>query len=135
VTPFAGVCLDTDVCIDLLRGTRRLEDISFADLPSSALWVSAITVAELEYGVRRSRTPDRESARLTRLLEFVAIRAFDSRAAGVAGTVRAHLEQGGARIGALDALIGGHALAEGAALLTRNVREFSRIPGLVVAEL
>ena len=135
MTPFAGVCLDTDVCIDLMRGTRRLEDISFADLPASALWVSAITVSELEFGVRRARTPDRESARLTRLLEFVAIRPFDARAAGVAGTVRAHLEQGGARIGALDTLIGGHALAEGAALMTRNVREFSRIPGLVIAEL
>jgi tRNA(fMet)-specific endonuclease VapC len=135
LTRFAGICLDTEVCIDLMRGVRTLEEIRYADVPRSALWVSTITLSELGYGVRRSRKPDEERARLAWLLEVVGVRDFDARAAELSGVIRARLEQQGARIGALDTLIGSHALAEGAMLMTRNVREFSRIPGLAIAEL
>lgn len=135
MTRFSGICLDTDVCIDLMRGVRALEKVSYADLPSSALWVSTITLSELGYGVRRARTPDKERTRLGWLLEVVSVRDFDTRAAEMSGVIRARLEKQGERIGALDTLIGSHALAEGAMLMTRNVREFSRIPGLAIAEL
>ena len=58
------------------------------------------------------------------------IAPFDDRAAWVYGRVRAVLEQSAAAIGALDMLIGAHALSLGVALVTHNTREFSRIPAL-----
>lgn len=134
MTAFPGICLDTDVCIDLMRGELAFEEMSCADLPRSTLWVSAVTLAELGYGIHLARTPDEERSRLAWLLEVVAVRDFDTRAAEVSGMIRARLEKQGERIGALDTLIGSHALAEGAMLMTRNVREFSRIPGLALAE-
>mgnify|MGYP001570758010 FL=1 len=129
-----SLCLDTDICIDVLRGARSLGDLARADVPTQAMWISAITLAELGYGVARSRWPERERAELTALLGSVGVREFGSRAAEVAGAVRARLAAMGAGIGALDSLIGAHALAEGAVLMTRNIREFSRIPGLAIAE-
>jgi len=129
------LCLDTDICIDVLRGARSLGDLARADLPTRAIWISAVTLAELGYGVARSRWPERERAELKSLLGSVRVREFGSRAAEVAGTVRARLAGLGTQIGALDTLIGAHALAEGAVLMTRNVREFSRIPGLAIAQV
>jgi tRNA(fMet)-specific endonuclease VapC len=97
--------------------------------------MSAITRAELEFGVSLARDRGRDGKRLSWLSEFVPVRAFDARAAAISGVVRGALERQGARIGKLDSLIGAHALAEGAVLLTRNAREFSRIEGLVIAEV
>jgi len=130
-----GICLDTDICIDVLRGARSLGALVHADLPNDAIWISTITLAELGYGVARSRSPERERAHVAALLESVGVRKFDSRAAETAGAVRARLAGQGNGIGALDTLIGAHALAEGAVLVTRNVREFSRIAGLTLALL
>ncbi|MHB1097584.1 MAG: type II toxin-antitoxin system VapC family toxin [Gemmatimonadaceae bacterium] len=130
-----GACLDTDVCVDLMRGARARNAGAFASLPRSVLWMSTITLAELEFGVSIASHPGREATRLSWLREFVTVRPFDARAAAISGVVRGALERQGTRIGKLDALIAAHALAEGAVLLTRNVREFSRIQGLTIAEV
>lgn len=131
----ASVCLDTDVCVDLLRRRRGFESLPLAGVPRGHVWLSAVTVAELSYGMSRSRHREEESERLARLLEIFDMREFGASAAHTAGYVRAQLDARGQRIGVMDALIGAHALAEGAALMTRNVREFSRIEGLVIAEV
>ena len=130
----ASICLDTDVCVDYMR--RRAADgpLAFEALPISSAWISAVTLCELRYGAHRSRHRAREDERLADLLAAVRVRAFDARAAEVAASVRAQLEARGQCIGALDTLIGAHALAEGAALMTRNLKEFARIEGLVLAE-
>jgi len=132
---FAGACLDTDVCVDVMRGVRSLHEGALTALPRGALWMSVITLAELEFGVSLSRHHDREAERLAWLTDAVEVRAFDARAAAASGVVRGALERKGARIGVIDALIGAHALSEGAVLVTRNAREFSRIPDLAIAEL
>jgi tRNA(fMet)-specific endonuclease VapC len=62
------------------------------------------------------------------------VRAFDAAAAEVSGRVAARLERSGVRIGPLDLLIGAHALAQGAVLLTANPSEFARIEGLSVVD-
>lgn len=131
----ASICLDTDVCVDYLRRRAANGPFAFEALPIASAWISAVTLCELRYGTHRSRHRATEDERLADLLAAVRVRAFDVRAAEVAAAVRAQLEARGQRIGALDTLIGAHALAEGAALMTRNAREFSRIHGLVIAEV
>jgi len=67
--------------------------------------------------------------------EFVApleIVEFDQAAVAAYGPLRANLERKGMVVGALDLLIAAHAISQGARVVTNNLREFQRIPGLRV---
>jgi tRNA(fMet)-specific endonuclease VapC len=100
--------------------------------------LSAVVWFELEFGRHRSPDPARTAARLTLLRTFfVDVLPFDDAAAERAAWVRAHLSAirpDPQPIGHYDTLIAGHALSLGAVLVTNNVAEFARVPGLVVED-
>ncbi len=125
--------LDTDMCIYLIK--RRPESVirHLAEQPVGDVGVSAVTVAELQYGVARSAQTERNAQALELFLAPLVIAGFDAGAATAYGVVRAALERSGTPIGALDALIAAHALSLGATLVTHNTREFGLIPGLALA--
>lgn len=124
--------LDTDACIDLLRGRSPLLDARVHQHVPGDLALSAVTVFELTYGAARSSQPERNhAARTAFLLPFVLV-PFDATAAAIAGELRARLERGGEAIGPQDVLIAAQALALGVPLVTNNEREFRRVPGLRV---
>lgn len=121
--------LDADVCIHLVR--RRSPPLAERFLrPGQALAVSTIVQTELLVGVAKSPDPHKAAERVEALLGRVVILPFDEDAAAHAADVRAGLERAGTKIGAYDGLIAGHARSVGAVLVTGNVREFSRVPGL-----
>jgi tRNA(fMet)-specific endonuclease VapC len=74
----------------------------------------------------------RRGSHLGRIADLLRVLPFDEGGARVYGKVRSQLEKLGTPIGALDTLIGAHALSARATLVTNNVREFERIPGLRV---
>lgn len=120
--------LDTDVSIEILRGRDAglRTRLTAERLPG----ISAITRMELDYGSRRGSARD---ATLTRqYLRRVETVAFDTDAAERAAEVRAALAAAGTPIGHYDTLIAGHALALDVPLVTHNLREFDRVPGLSV---
>lgn len=120
--------LDTNICIYLIK--QRPELIArFARHPLSDVAVSSITVAELEYGIAKSRSAKNRRT-LDRWLDLMQQPAFDSAAGNAYGRVRADLELKGTPIGPLDTLIAAHALSLDLTLVTNNVREFQRIPAL-----
>lgn len=126
--------LDTDSCIALIKrkpGTilRRLMSLS----PGEA-GISAITLAELRYGVAKSTQNEKNRLALDEFLLPLEVADFDELAAASYGSVRAALEKAGTPIGPLDTQIGAHALSLGAILVTHNSREFRRIPGLAVED-
>lgn len=126
--------LDTDSCIALIKRKpgpilRRLTALA----PGEA-GISAVTLAELRYGVAKSAQPDKNGQALDEFLLPLEIADFDEPAAGIYGAVRAGLESAGTPIGPLDTQIGAHALSLGATLVTHNVREFLRIRGLTVID-
>jgi len=126
--------LDTDSCIALIKrkpGTilRRLMSLS----PGEA-GISAITLAELRYGVAKSAQNEKNRLALDEFLLPLEVADFDELAAASYGSVRAALEKAGTPIGPLDTQIGAHALSLGAILVTHNSREFRRIPGLAVED-
>jgi tRNA(fMet)-specific endonuclease VapC len=100
--------------------------------------VSAIAWYELEYGAARSPDPVKYAQRLALLHAiFPFVRSFGQEEATEAAAVRAHLETlrpNAQPIGPHDVLLAGHALALGAVLVTNNVREFTRVPRLVVED-
>lgn len=121
--------LDTNTVSYFFRGqgdvARRLLAV-----PPSRVAVPSIVLFELEFGVDKSQRPAegrRQLEEFCRVVEFVAFGREEARAAGV---LRAQLERRGEQIGAYDVLIAGTAVAHGAILVTSNIQEFSRVPGL-----
>jgi tRNA(fMet)-specific endonuclease VapC len=124
--------LDTNVCIYLIREKPRSILERFNELAVGDIGISVITLAELEYGVSKSSKPAKNKAALDQFVTPLEVGAFDRSATAVYGKLRATLEKKGQSIGSMDLLIAAHALSLNVRLVTHNVREFSRVPGLRV---
>lgn len=124
--------LDTDTVIYILK--RRPPDVAaqFERCTPEEVAISAISIAELMFGAEKSQHPVRARRAVERIADLLLVLPFDESAARIYGKVRSDLEKLGTPIGALDTLIGAHALSARATLVTNNVREFERIPGLRV---
>jgi tRNA(fMet)-specific endonuclease VapC len=141
--------LDTDTFIFLMRGLRLqiakderqrnwLDTSQRIVLKAKAeqtagyqVGLSAITMAELEYGARNSINYEREIEIVRRVVTPFKLWDFDAMDCALQyGSVRHALKKLGQSIGPLDTLIAAHALALNAILVTNNMAEFSRVPGL-----
>jgi tRNA(fMet)-specific endonuclease VapC len=122
--------LDADVCIHVLRRRRPLlKDRLVGAAGKMAL--STITLTELNVGIEESLDLVERRDELSAFCAGLAILDYDSDAAQHAADIRAKLERAGQKIGPIDTLLAGHARSLGATLITGNVREFSRVPGLL----
>ena len=124
--------LDTNIFIYLCKGKHPEIAERVRTFGPGDIGISAITLAELEFGISKSIKPDINRRHLQEFLLPFDILPFDSRAAIEYGAIRHFLEKSGLPIGPLDTLIAAHALALGACLVTNNEREFNRVPGLKV---
>jgi tRNA(fMet)-specific endonuclease VapC len=125
--------LDTNIVIYYLKGdpaiVARIRNVSRGELA-----IPAVVVYELEYGTLRSKLGARRRRELEVGLAHIQHVPFDSAAAMAAARIRVELEIRGLTIGPLDLPIAGTALSRGAALVTNNAAEFSRVPGLRVLD-
>lgn len=126
--------LDTNICIHLINSKCPLLARRISDVPSEEICMSAITQAELEFGVSNSQNPAKNAQALAKFLSTINVLDFDAAAAVSYGIIRADLQRRGKPIGPLDTLIAGHASSIDAIVVTNNVREFSRVDGLVVED-
>ena len=94
--------------------------------------VSAVTLAELEYGASKSSRPEQNRLALLTFLSRIPVVPFDADAAREYGDIRADLTKKGTVIGANDLLIAAHARSLNLILVTNNTREFERVEGLRV---
>ncbi len=123
--------LDTNIVIYVIK-RRPAQVLSTFNEHASHMAISAITLSELIYGAEKSS----RMADNLRVVEDFASRLevlpYTARASQHYGQIRAHLEQSGRPIGVNDLHIAAHARSEGLTLVTNNVAEFSRVPGLLV---
>ncbi|MGE3152469.1 MAG: type II toxin-antitoxin system VapC family toxin [Nitrospiraceae bacterium] len=126
------VMLDTNICIYLIKKQPPSVLERFTDHPVGDIGISVITLAELEYGASKSRHPLRNRLALYQFITPLEVADLDRNAATTYGRLRASLETKGTVVGAMDLLIAAHAICLGVKLVTNNVREFQRIPGLRV---
>lgn len=122
--------LDTNICIHIIRSKNKNVIERFKTELYSGLCISAITLAELEYGVRHSSNPARNETALIRFLSPLDILPFDRDAAWEYGNIRDSLVRRGIPIGSLDMLIAACAKAYDLILVTNNTREFERVSDL-----
>jgi tRNA(fMet)-specific endonuclease VapC len=121
--------LDTNICIYVMKNYPLALLEKFNSL-AEQLCVSSITLGELHYGAEKSA---RRVNNLTAIEHFVArldVLPFGAKAAAHCGQVRAELERAGTPCGPHDMQIGGHARSEGLIVVTNNMREFGRMPGI-----
>ncbi|HLH20837.1 MAG TPA: type II toxin-antitoxin system VapC family toxin [Bryobacteraceae bacterium] len=123
--------LDTNVWIAIAKGEPAAVSRLRGMRPAQVVTCSVVK-AELVFGARKSRHVSDNLQAFHRLLEPFASLAFDDEAAEHYGILRALLEKAGTPIGANDLLIASIAVAHDCLLVTRNTREFTRIPGLRV---
>ena len=124
------VMLDTNICIYLIKQQPPTVIERFLSHPVGAIGVSSLTVAELAFGVNKSQQMAKNRLALEQFLAPLEVAVFDHDAALSYGRVRARLETIGSPIGSMDLLIAAHALSLGVRLVTNNLREFRRVPGL-----
>lgn len=122
--------LDTNICIYALKNRPPEVLERLRAVGRGAVALSVITVLELRQGAEKSQQAAANHARLDFFLSSMRILPFDEEAALAGARLRAHLERQGTPIGDLDSLIAAHALARDLVLVTNNLREFKRVPGL-----
>ena len=126
--------LDTNILIKAIRQKDHPVREKLLGFVDGGLCISTITYTELLYGVYRSVNPQKNLMSLNALLSWITILPFDATAAASAGEIMAFLAGRGTPIGDRDTLIAGHAKSLGITLVTHNVREFERIPGLMIED-
>ena len=124
--------LDTNVVIQVVRGYPTVVTRRYKQQPTTDLGVATVTVAELWHGAAKDADPSARRARWERFLESLAVVPFDRRAAELAGDLKHALRH--TPIGGSDLFIAATALANGCGVVTANVREFARVPGLAVED-
>src|SRR5438445_9260850 len=121
--------LDTNICTYVMKN-YPLSLLEKFNAVAEQLCIASITLGELHYVAEKS---SRRTGNLTAIQHFVArldVLAFEAKAAAHYGQVRAELERAGAPCAPHDMQIGGHARSEGLIVVTNNMREFSRMPGI-----
>lgn len=125
--------LDTNTCVRAMRADATSNLAGRFNRHAEELCISSIVLAELHYGAENS---SRIADNLVQIEQFVArlqaVLDFDVIAAADFGRIRALLRK--APIGPLDTLIAAHARSRNLIIVTGNVGEFGRVPGLVVED-
>ena len=127
--------LDTNACIAVLNGRPASveERLGREIIAGTEIYVSAICMFELWYGVAKSARREFNRKRLESFLAGpLMVLPFEVEDAEFAGETRARLEEAGRPAGAYDLLIAGQAIRHQLVLVTANSREFSRVKGLKI---
>ena len=126
--------LNTDTCIFLMRGESPALAARVQSVPLQQQVMSAVTFAELSYGVQVSAAAKRKQNQsvLDSLVLHLAVLDWPQDAAKHYAEIRADLKKRGAQLVAADLMIAGHARAMGAIVVTNNLKDFERVKGLAV---
>jgi len=123
------ILLDTNICIYIINAKPPAVLERFQQYQMGDVGLCSVVAAELAFGVAKSGSIRNRQA-LEMFLAPLTVLPFDDVAVWCYGDLRADLERRGTPIGSLDTMIAAHALSLRATLVTNNIREFSKVPGL-----
>ena len=126
--------LDTDICSDAIKGSHPALDRRLRDFEPGQIAISAVTRAELRFGVALRPEAIRLAMLVESFLKFVTTLPWDACATDRYGVLRAMSQRAGQPIGDHDTMIAAHALAVNATLVTHNLAHFERVSGLSCAD-
>lgn len=122
--------LDTNICIYIIKKKPKTVLGHLKSKLNKDIYISSITIAELEYGIAKSKFPEQNKISLIEFVSIFNILSFDDNDAVKFGSIKANLEKKGMIIGPMDLLLAAQAISNNFILVTNNIREFKRIEGL-----
>lgn len=125
--------LDTNTVIDYFKGKGKVNENFLARSPDE-IALPAVVVYEVWFRVLGSQSSARRQSQFEQFLSVLPVIGFDAAVAKEAAQLRHTLERRGEKIGPIDTLIAATALAHAATLVTHNVQEFTRVPGLTLVD-
>lgn len=123
--------LDTNIVIYVIK-QRPIEALDTFNKHHGRMAISAITLAELVHGAEKSQLPARNLSVVEDFCSRLQVLPYNETAAYHYGSIRAALEKIGQPIGVNDLHIAAHARSHGLTLISNNLREFERVPGLLM---
>lgn len=126
--------LDTNICIFLIKKKNPLLLETIRKKQTKGLYISSLTIAELEFGIQKSQLKEKNKIALIGLLSIFKIIDFDNNDAAAYGIIRAALEKSGNIIGNIDMLLAAQAIARNLILVTNSSKEFKRVPNLKIED-
>ena len=124
--------LDTNICIYIMKNHPPSVQRRLKKIPIGSVSISSIVLAELWYGVRKSKQISGNTKALRDFLNFLIVEEWPQSAAPLYGDLRAQLEKTGKVMGPNDLFIAAHAQCLDATLVTNNISEFQRVDNLVL---
>jgi tRNA(fMet)-specific endonuclease VapC len=124
--------LDTNICIYIIKEKPARVFNHFRELNPGDIFISSITVSELQFGIEKSSKPDVNTIALKEFLQPLIILDYTQDDAEAYGKIRMLLEKKGLPIGAMDLLIASQAVSRDLILVTNNEKEFNRVKGLKI---
>jgi len=126
--------LDTNICIYAIK--KKSEDLleKLSMNLENGIFISSLTVAELEFGVSNSQFPEKNRFSLLEFLSVFTILDFREADAIPYGEIKTYLRKKGTIIGPIDFLLAAQALSNDLVLVTNNTKEFSRIENLKIED-
>ena len=124
--------LDTNICIYIIKKKPANVLKILKTKIKKDIFISAITVAELEYGVAKSSYPEKNKISLIEFLSIFTILNFDDNDAVEFGMIKSNLSKKGILIGPMDLLISAQAKSKELILVTNNVKEFERVKSIKI---
>lgn len=119
--------LDTDIASYVIKGRSPGVEAKLIAIVPSMVCISAVTRAELMYGLKRLPAGHRLHLAVRQFLKIVRVLSWDAEAADYYADIRHQLVSTGQPIGEMDMMIAAHSLSAGAVLVTNNVRHYERI--------
>jgi tRNA(fMet)-specific endonuclease VapC len=126
--------LDTNICIYAIKQKHEQLLILLNEKSGEGLFISSLTVAELEFGVQNSQQVDRNRIALLKFLSYFNILNFEGSDAIEYGRIKTELRKRGQIIGQIDLLLAAQAVNREMTLVTNNMKEFQRVRGLNIED-
>ena len=123
--------LDTNIVIYVMK-KRPIEVMGIFNENANRMAISSITFSELQYGAEKSARVSENLNAIEEFTSLIDILPYTAKASMHYGSIRAGLESLGQTIGVNDLHIAAHARSEGLVLVTNNMSEFTRVPGLLL---
>ncbi|EMJ64206.1 MULTISPECIES: type II toxin-antitoxin system VapC family toxin [Leptospira] len=126
--------LGSNICIFLIKKKNTILLENLKKKLNKGIFISSLTIAELEFGIQKSEFKERNKVALIEFLTIFDILSFSDKDAESYGLIRANLERKGNIIGSIDMLLAAQAIANNYIFVTNNTKEFKRIKDLKIED-